>query len=702
MKKTTYKDYWESLSPDEKKYSLSLFSKIEKMRELRENKYKQFNNLTYSERYDMNREIGLGYNDLSVFLQSNNADKQLIEASNMSATTPRNKVTAELSHLLQFKYEPDVEAYDKENQLVEHLGENLEHLVVKSREFEKWDEKKIEIYKEFLEQGNVFVMEVFTKVSKVIHDNGGWIVGDRIKDYAPDANSLVKYDMLLESKLFPSKNIYLSNLRQRDIQKQPTVVAYEEVDMDSAKKRFGSWDRWEYIEGMRDIKIGDAQRINNLVKPTTNNGDYAMTDDQYYWSLTKPQDEVAILYVFDNINKTYQVIINGVLMLPVGYSLYEVSPSGMLPIAKGDAEIITGFAYSKGTIDNTITDSKMSDAVLKSMMSKIIQGAKPTMGNRSGRIIPKDLLYSQRLIAGLRAEMFDPLLPAEARTITDSDNTMYQLLKGVMSDKTVDDTFAGQGVNTDTATEYMQRQKNTIMKLFGIVLGIMNLEEQLIKLRIFSIMSEWTKPEIDSEFKEIYGKTPEGVYGVIGKEEKPTIVKKYRELLVENKLKRDGGKKGYVYIKFFGEDNKDILPQAGQENHYWDLLATENALSKKMGKQVRMEYLNAERLSQLFDFYFKVDVIPKKEDDSQLEAMSFVDMMGRTAGLFPDALNREGVLREVAEKLDQDPEKIFNLTLEASPQPMQDPSMQAGVQANPQGATMQNPLSKTIRPNLAM
>lgn len=29
------------------------------------------------------------------------------------------------------------------------------------------------------------------------------------------------------------------------------------------------------------------------------------------------------------------------MMLPVGYSLYEISPSGKIPMAKGDAEVMT-------------------------------------------------------------------------------------------------------------------------------------------------------------------------------------------------------------------------------------------------------------------------------------------------------------------------------------------------------------------------
>jgi len=41
------------------------------------------------------------------------------------------------------------------------------------------------------------------------------------------------------------------------------------------------------------------------------------------------------------------ILINGIMMLPIGFSLYEVSPSGLIPMGKGDCEVIPGSAYSK-------------------------------------------------------------------------------------------------------------------------------------------------------------------------------------------------------------------------------------------------------------------------------------------------------------------------------------------------------------------
>jgi hypothetical protein len=59
-----------------------------------------------------------------------------------------------------------------------------------------------------------------------------------------------------------------------------------------------------------------------------------------YWNLNKPEADIGILHVYNSSEKTYMIYLNGVMMLPIGFSLYEVSPSGLIPIAKGDAEVI--------------------------------------------------------------------------------------------------------------------------------------------------------------------------------------------------------------------------------------------------------------------------------------------------------------------------------------------------------------------------
>ena len=179
-----------------------------------------------------------------------------------------------------------------------------------------------------------------------------------------------------------------------------------------AKTIYGKWDRWNFVE---ETKGKACKSSIESILGQDKSSEWSTED---FWNLQKPDDQVGILHVYDSVEKTYMIMINGVMMLPKGYSLYEVSPSGLIPIGKGDCEVIPGSAYSKGIPANTIVDTKMYDIVWNSIAQKMLQSAKPTLANNTGHVISSDLIYSGRIVNGIRAAGLEPILPETSRTIT--------------------------------------------------------------------------------------------------------------------------------------------------------------------------------------------------------------------------------------------------------------------------------------------
>lgn len=156
-----------------------------------------------------------------------------------------------------------------------------------------------------------------------------------INKYEQDKNSITKYETRFERQLILGKNVFLSSMRERDIQRQSEVAVWEEMSHSKAESIYGKWDRWNYVEETEGKKC--VSQIETIIATDQDPSNWATED---YWNLMSPDEEVGILHVYNSIKKTYQIFINGIMMLPIGYSLYEVSPSGLIPIAKGDAEII--------------------------------------------------------------------------------------------------------------------------------------------------------------------------------------------------------------------------------------------------------------------------------------------------------------------------------------------------------------------------
>lgn len=60
----------------------------------------------------------------------------------------------------------------------------------------------------------------------------------------------------------------------------------------------------------------------------------------------------------------------------------------------------------------------------------------------------------------------------------------------------------------------------------------------------------------------------------------------------------------------------------------------EDKLSKDVGKPVRITYIDVEQISKLMDWSWNIDVRAKKETDSQLEMLTYLDNKTRVAQLF--------------------------------------------------------------------
>lgn len=290
--------------------------------------------------------------------------------------------------------------------------------------------------------------------------------------------------------------------------------------------------------------------------------------------------------------------------------------------------------------------------VWNSVTQKMLQGAKPTMANNTGHTIASNLLYSGRIINGLRANGLTPILPEESRNITNSDTSYLELVRQVISDKSVDDAFSGQPVGVNTATEFLERKKNTTLKLFSLLEGWKDLERQMARLRIASIFTKWTKPEEQYYFKDVM-EIRDGVEKITGKEKTPSIKRVHRTELVKTKM-RDTGKEGLRDIRF---SSSNEMPK---KEDITGIMKEEDVMTKKYKKPTRITYINSESLSRLFDWTWFIDIRSAREDESHLDLMVYIDAKTRIAQLFPESLNKDYTLQKIANIQNEDVDKAYN------------------------------------------
>lgn len=641
-------DYYKSLTKEELSYFTNAIKLLESMRDQREQPYKEFDNMTYTQRYEVQRNTDMAYNDLQGDIDERD------KGFSLTTGVTRHKDTTVLSHLMSMQFDPNIEARDDENVLHIELGENVESLVKISRDYEMYDLKRNSIYRELISQGDVFVEEQFVEYMEYVkdckaEDGRHWSPGMKIESYKGDDKPIIKTYSQCEVKLIPGKYVYLGTITEQNIRKQNIVATYIEQSFEDVKRVFGGWDRWQYVELATDpnnCRDELSQQFNTGVAVTNSGlGSYGA---DYFWSMKKPgKGNIGIVKVYCPFSNEFMIFLNGIMMLPVGFPLTKISPSGHVPIANAGAERIPNFAYSKGIPSNTYVDEKLYDYVYQSMMKKMMQSAEPTLANRTGLVLPRNFMKPGKTLTGVSAKGLEAFLPAETRTITQSDNLFFQTAREILNTKTVDDAFSSGGNDKSTATQFLEEKKNTIAKLFQMVDAVAHLERQLVELRIANIVTHWSKPEVAPVYEDV----EKIVDGVKKSTKEIKEKKKYRTEIVKTQLKREN-KEGIRIINFYGEDEK--LPTLREQQK------KEDQLEKEYGTPVRITYLSAPEFMRTLNWYWSIKIVPRSEDATKLEVLSYIDNKTRIAKVFGiESLNRDYTLQRIATMMNEDYEKAY-------------------------------------------
>jgi len=629
--KSKPKRAWDVYSKDEKEDYVEWMNEISAMRDDRRIRYIEFDDQTQLVAYEENRKADLGYNP------------PVDDTSDFRVTTglTREKGTTILSTLVNFNLQPNISAFDKDNTIIAELGAEMEDLVKKSREIEMYDEKRQDIYRELIAQGTVFVEEVYKETRILAKYETSWTPKQKISEFKGDDMPIYNVNGVCEAKLIPGKYVLFSNMNDPELQNNACVALYEELDRSVAESIYGEWDRWEFV----------PNEVNNENPFKASDNSEAGAD--YNWNTYKVgKGKVGVTKIFKRFSNEAMIMLNGVMMLPCGFPMTKLSPSGLYPVAKGIGERIQNFAYGKGIPSKTRVDQKMYDTFLRAMVGKAWQSYKPALGNRSGNVLSRDIVNPNQITHGIKQNDIFTILPQQLLSITNGDVSMFELVKQVINEKSVTDSYAGQTVQgSATATEIVNQQKQTMLKLAALIDGVRSLEKRLVLLRIYNIVANWTKSEETPLYNEVVEEI-NGIQTVTGKkiDDKGAKQKKFKKFTMDTNFK--DGKRGMKIAQFIGNDTPIVSPR--------DQVKMEDDMSEQYSMPVRISYINAEWLMML-EVIWNIEIIVSNKDDDQMQLIMFLDNLARVAKLFGvPVIKQDYALQSVAGKMNVDFDKMFN------------------------------------------
>lgn len=613
---------------DEKEYIGRLLSRILIAKIARDSIKTEFNGMTYLEWFKNNEIIA----NTTITRDKTNKDLAI------HAGTVEQKLLTILAEINRLNLTGEVRVFDKESNELQELGVAITDIVHKTEEIEEDQEKKLMRQLELLKQGTVFFQDNWVKK---------WQTDKKLKTAFTGKVTGTEWSSKLEKvfdgpvrSILYGPGVYLGNIKEFEMKNQPFIFTMKLTSYQEAKSRYGMqkdgvdvWERWKNVPRYR-VQMVDMDNLQTM-------------DVGAGWSITDVESEmVEELHYQDQINNEYQIFLNGVAMLPVGFPLSEITPNGMFNVDKQVLQVINPFfAYGRSFIAKTEQLSVLLDEMIKLLLIKTRKSIHPPYANISGKVISEKSLMPGAISMGI-----DPgalvAIGQEGQGVTASE---YQMLKELREDidrVTISPQMAGQpGKSGTTAYEVsllqQQAQKNISLILFACSL----LEKKATWIRANYVLANYFEP-IGTKVDEM----------------RNSLVNVYRTMSVKTQLPD----RGMGVRKIVPHDSMDLTSEdVYNHEEYTDTpVASENArrLTRSELDMAPLQILYLDlRILKNSKYLFFVEVDAQPRDTSTNAKLMFKEELKDLQALqqMGAGLNLEGIQNEYAKVFNKRKEKMF-------------------------------------------
>lgn len=489
------------LSPEEQKYHGAILSRLLNAKIARDSMLPEFNNKTYLANFIENERLA------NTFIERKPDSTGII----ISSGTVEQKLYAVAAEINRLNLSSEVRVFDKENSEYEKLGVALTDAIFKTEELEGDEENKLMRQVEMLKQGHVFIQDQWVCEYKNQKDYKGDFVGK-----VTGVDWKTKLEKVFEGprrSILYGPGVYLGNIRQFGMRGQPFIFTFKVTAYSEVQSRYGGkrkvdgkeediWERWKNV----------PRKLVQMVDGSTNLSSFNSQDGWALSSIT--EDQVEEIHYQDEINDEYQIYLNGVPMLPVGFPLSAISAGGRFNITMQVLQVINPFfAYGRSFVARTRENSDLLDEMLRLLILKTRKSIHPPYVNVSGKVI-----NAKSLMPGVINMGIDPgslvKIGEEGQGATAAEFQMLKELRENIDRITVSPQVQGQqGKSGTTAYEVDVVKKQAEKMLSLTVFACSMLEQKCGYLRLNFILWKYYDPvdtkvnDAKTGLKNIFRKT---------------------------------------------------------------------------------------------------------------------------------------------------------------------------------------------------
>jgi len=579
------------LSVAQAQYQTFFETRLQAAQMMRDRSWPEFTDKTYLKFYEQNEKIA------NTHLEPTKNESDVKIASG----TIEAKLNTLLSHIDNLNLAPEILAFDKFDKPLHDLGLAFTDILERVAEHDGGTdggdaEKRLVRQKDLLKQGTVFVQDKWCTKKQAKKTLSRKYDGS-FNFSAWDTAWKTVYEGC-ERTLLYGPNVYLGDITQFAMESQPYVFTIETMSYDSAKGLYGTFDNWEHVTpGMNGVSIASLA-ANTIGGRTIYDGKFRLT--------TLQENQVEVIKYQDPTRDEFQIQINGVMLLPIGFPLSAVTPGGRFNVVKQILYPINPqFAYGKSFVSSgdVYELSKVLDEMLRLFVLKTRKSITPPYINTSGKIISRRVLDPGSISSGISPGALQPI-GTESQGVTAGEFQVYKEILTRVEQSTVGPSFQGQfGGSNTTATEVLEVQRQARLALGIIVSACTLLEVKLAYLRLPILTANYFEP-----IGEFMG-------------DDNVAQKTYRVSSRE------------VTIADSGKGTRLVVPIDGKLPNQDIIRAMEIRDEKETGYPSQRIYLSARQIKNA-ELVLKAVVNPKERDGSAFEKLLFREMVADAVGLY--------------------------------------------------------------------
>jgi hypothetical protein len=559
------------LDEDAEQQRQFIISRINSAKSQRDQRFREFNGLNFDTDDQTSRDIRNSYirpklNDDEVRINTGMVEKKMMSVVN---------------EILNLNMQPEIQVFDENDKPLQELGEVFQNLVKRTNEQEDEEDIKFPILWDLATRRGVFVEE---------YQEEKWCVDKRKKKY-----DLEKGEIEYEKKEYkvsrPKKrpldlrtilvgDIHIPNYRYNE---QPYIVKYDRKNWRNAEQIFGKFKNWKYVRQGSPL------------------GDFAWFGGQFDFRLYPVgEDEVEILYYYSYPDDEYQIICNGVPMLPPGTPLpYEFEGYGIQMFVFRQLEEL---AYGQLFTVNAKILASLHDEMIRLIIRKWRQAIEPPTVIKGSKVLSRDIWTAGATASGISKDDITKLI--DNTGVTQSEMAVLDLVGQKIEEEIgVSKLFQGMTDKKMTATQTIEQMKQAIKAIGLLVVSWMKVIRVMTYLRIYNIIENNSDP-VDIKY------------------ENGEVEKIFKNFTVD-KTRLEDNTNGSMVIEF-GEE--DMTPE--EEEMLYQVEENE----RKKGNYIRFKRINVDKLRQ-FRLHWYVTVTPQERESTALQKIMFNDQLNQAAGI---------------------------------------------------------------------